>query len=58
MEDLILQEVLHALDLLQGLAVAVWTAEVGGSQQTQLLVDAAQLVVQILRFVALPLKPH
>lgn len=57
MEDLILQEVLHALDLLQGLAVAVW-AEVGGPQQTQLLVDAAQLVVQILRFVALPLKPH
>lgn len=56
-KDLLLQEVLHVLDLLQGLAVAVRTAEVGGSKQTQLLVDAAQLAVQILRFVAL-LKPN
>lgn len=56
-EELIFKRALHALDLLQSLAVAVLGGEAGGSQQAQLFVNVTQLPVKILGFVALLLNP-
>lgn len=44
-EELIFKKALHALDLLQSLAVALLGGEAGGSQQTQLFVNVTQLPV-------------
>lgn len=55
-DELIFKQLLHALDLLQCLFVAVWIREAWGTQLTQLTVDATQLSVQILAFVSVLLN--
>lgn len=56
-KELIFKHALHALDLLQGLVVALSCGEAGGSKQAQLHVDVTQLPVQIVGFVAVLLHP-
>lgn len=52
MVGLIFQVTSHVPDLLQGLMVAAWAVEAGGSQEGQSFFNAGQLLIQIAALVA------
>lgn len=54
--EVVLQEILHSLNLLHGSVVAVWVWKTRRSQQTQLLLNMTQLPVQVPAVVALLLN--